>query len=650
MLLACLVVGLVAAAVVLAARVRLEARYRAVEIVLDGDDWLTLIRREGRDPMEVLRAARGYGATSIALGDNTLKRLAADGVLSYASGGALAALARQATPAPAVERLLARGALRPDAVYVSGPPETLAFAGGRLRLLLGAGRVQDLGGVLEVSGTPEDLEEIGLGFRPEDARLARAAGLGVVLRPRNYRGLTAERLTALAEAAAATSPEPTLIFALTEVAGYEGLIPEAADAYRRIGARFGRIEVFTARRQQRGEDRFTAAMQPAVIRVFSITPEELATFRPHDVVERFVRAAQERNLRLLYLRPMLATTAGYSPVEVNLQLVRTIAGRLRQAGFAMARARPLEPLGVPAPLVWLVALGAGALCLLVADGLARAMGVDLPASWRWAVLALILMVTAAVGATRLDAAWRQVLALATAVAGATGAVVWALPRPGTRPHWAAAGWGTLLRALAVAVATGVLVAALLSQWGFMMAVSTFLGVKVAHAAPVLLAGLWLAFAGRPGRWPERLREASGWLARPVGVGAALAAIVVGAGAVLLLARTGNVSVPLSGIEQQLRETLEAALGARPRTKEFLIGYPALVLAGLSAAAGWRRLALPLAMVGAIGTAGAVNSFSHIHTPVVYTFWRTANALLLGALAATPPALVLLWITRRTVRS
>lgn len=650
MLLACLLLGLAASAVVLLARARLEARYRAVEIVLDGDDWLTLIRREGRDPVEVLRAARGYGATSVALGDNTLKRLAADGVVSYASGGQLAALARYATPAPAVGRLLGRGAPRPEAVYVAGSPDALAFVGDRLGLLLGPGRVRDRDGVLEVLGTPEDLEEIGLGFRPEDAGLARAAGLSVVLRPRNYRGLTVEHLNALAAAAAATAPEPTLIFALTEVAGYEGLVPEAAEAYRRIGARFGRIEVFTARRQQRGEDRFTAAMRPMVIRVFSITPEELATFRPRDVVERFVRAAQERNLRLLYLRPMLATTAGYVPIEVNLQLIRTIADRLRQAGFATGRARPLEPLDIPAPVVWFVALGAGALCLLVLDALAPAWGVDLPTSWRWAVLVGIVAATAGLGLTRLDTLWRQGLALATAVAGATGAVIWALPRPGRRGHWIAAGWGTLLRALGVAAATGMLVAALLSQWGFMLAVSTFLGVKVAHVAPVLLAGLWLAFEGRPGRWSDRLRDASGWLARPLGVGAALAAIVAGAGAVLLLARTGNVSVPLSGLEQQLRETLEAALGARPRTKEFLIGYPALVLAGLSAAAGWRRLALPLAMVGAIGTAGAVNSFSHIHTPILYTVWRTANALLLGALAAVPPALVLLWVARRTARS
>jgi hypothetical protein len=88
------IVGLVAALVVLAQRARLEARYRAVEIVLDGDDWLMLITREGRDPGEVLAALRERGATSMALSDPTLKRLADNGTISYASGASLASMSR----------------------------------------------------------------------------------------------------------------------------------------------------------------------------------------------------------------------------------------------------------------------------------------------------------------------------------------------------------------------------------------------------------------------------------------------------------------------------------------------------------------------------------------------------------------------------
>jgi len=92
------------------------------------------------------------------------------------------------------------------------------------------------------------------------------------------------------------------------------------------------------------------------------------------------------------------------------------------------------------------------------------------------------------------------------------------------------------------------------------------------------------------------------------------------------------------------------LVARPRTKEFLVGYPALVLAGTAAALGWRRAAVPLAMAGAVGTAGAINSFSHLHTPLLYTMWRTGNALLVGAVLAIPAVVVLLWLHRRFGRS
>jgi len=127
-------------------------------------------------------------------------------------------------------------------------------------------------------------------------------------------------------------------------------------------------------------------------------------------------------------------------------------------------------------------------------------------------------------------------------------------------------------------------------------------------------------------------------------------VAVGAGAVLLLARTGNVGLPLLNAEARLRTVLEDVLVARPRTKEFLVGYPGLVLAGVASSVGWRGAALPLAMVGAIGTAGAINSFSHLHTPLLYTFWRTGNALLLGAAVAVPAAVVFLWIGRRCCRS
>jgi hypothetical protein len=651
-LVAVVILGLAAAAVVLYTRVRVEARYRAVEIVLDGDDWTTLIRREGRRIDDVLPALRERGATSVALADNTLKRMAEEGRVSYASGASLAAAARLTPLATTFARLQAAGAIRPGAVYVAADPEPLAFVEARLRALLGTARVRRVGDMVEALGTQQDIEEIGLGYQPSDAAAARAAGLHVVLRPRNYRGLSSESLRVLVDGYARTAPEPTLIFALTEVQGNEGLIADAAAEYRRVGARFGRIEVFTARRKQRGEDRLTALMRPSVIRVFSITPEELQSLGPDEVADRFVRAAQERNIRLLYVRPLLSTPAGQSPLDVNLKLVDTVARDLQRFGFTPGRSRPLQPLEVPLPVIWIVALGASALMLLVLSDLTAAAGAPLPAWGVWGLMTVATLGGMAASLTRLDPLWRQVLALGVAVAGATGATVWALPDP---PRHAArsvvVGWIVLIRALLVAVGAAFFVAALLSQWPFMLAFSTFAGVKAAHVAPVVLVGAWLAL-GRHGRSDGKSgwRDLAVWINQPLRLGTMLAVLVAGLIGVMLLVRTGNVGLPLSGVEQQLRGALEQWLVARPRTKEFLLGYPALVLAGLAAARGWRWAAIPLAMAGAIGTAGAINSFSHLHTPLVHTIWRTGNALALGAILAIPAAVVLLWIGPRIPRS
>ncbi|MBI3997599.1 MAG: hypothetical protein HY355_01110 [Armatimonadetes bacterium] len=660
LLLACLAVGLLAAAVVLGQRYRVESRNRAVEIALDAQDWVTLARREGRDVAAVMRELRRRGATSVALPDLTLKQLAEEGVVSYAAGGLLASQRRLGRLAEPFERLRAARLLRADAVYVTGAADRLPFVEGSLRTLLGDARVRALDGAIEVLGTPQDLEELGLGFHPSSAEPFRAAGLGIVLRPRNYRGLTAERLRALVEGYAQVAPSPTLIFALTEVQGYEGLIDEAAQEYRRAGARFGRIEVFLARRRQKGEDRLTALMRPDVIRVFSVTPEELLQLRAGEVADRFLRAAQERNIRILYVRPLLGTPAGLSAIDANLEMVKAIADGLRRLEFSPGRAHPLPEHIVPGPpmlavaLGAVVALGAAALGLVMLDGLAGALGVTLPGALAPVVLGAAVLGTAAAGLTRFDPLWRQLLALATAVAGASGAAVWAMPRPGASVRASVAsglatlraGLLTLVRAVGIAVIAGIFVAALLSQWAFMLAISTFLGVKAAHAIPVALVGLWMAFVHRPpGGWRVAARELGTWVGQPLRIGAAVAALVIGAAVVVLLARTGNISQPALGIEQQLRATLEEIFVARPRTKEFLLGYPALAAAGAAVALGWRRAATALAMVGAIGTAGAINSFSHLHTPLVLTAWRTANALLLGAIVSIPTILVLRWTAR-----
>ena len=84
------------------------------------------------------------------------------------------------------------------------------------------------------------------------------------------------------------------------------------------------------------------------------------------------------------------------------------------------------------------------------------------------------------------------------------------------------------------------------------------------------------------------------------------------------------------------------MGARPRFKEFLIGYPAIfVLAALMPshrrAAGWAFM-----LAAAIGLADVLDTFSHIHTPLSVGLLRTLNGAVLGSAIGV----VAQWIYRR----
>ena len=96
--------------------------------------------------------------------------------------------------------------------------------------------------------------------------------------------------------------------------------------------------------------------------------------------------------------------------------------------------------------------------------------------------------------------------------------------------------------------------------------------------------------------------------------------------VLFLLRTGNENSAVSDLELSFRTFLDHVLGVRPRTKEFLFGTPFLFIAYYY---GYKDIRLPLLLMGAIGQISLVNTFAHIHTPLLISILRTVNGLWLG---------------------
>ena len=105
------------------------------------------------------------------------------------------------------------------------------------------------------------------------------------------------------------------------------------------------------------------------------------------------------------------------------------------------------------------------------------------------------------------------------------------------------------------------------------------------------------------------------------------------GAYVLQARSGNQSdITPSSFELALRSHLTSILSVRPRFKEFLIGFPALMLVPALIAADRRRTFgwLFVLAIG-MGLGDVVDTFSHLHTPLVISVLRIVNGAVLGAI-------------------
>jgi Family of unknown function (DUF5693) len=626
-----LLAGILAAVYPLARRYRAESRDRAVELVMDFNQVRFLSSATGHSLDEGLRSARASGAAGIAVTEQLLGDMASAGRVRVGETTTRAAGGPRVSVTIAEPELFARvrehlGHRLPQ---LAQPGETPA---GRSVVVSGPGRAQ----FAVPNAGWQDLIGMPIGLDPAETGAVRAVGLDLVGRVYNFLGATPPSIGwALGEARA--QGVRTVIFAGEDVLGFQRRLGDTAAALAAGDMFYGQVEFG----KQRGDEALAQRVQDRLIRVHSIAAGETGRLEEDEAIERYSRAVGERNIRLCYVR--LMGTVSEDTYRDSWDYVRKIKEEVKGSGFVLGPAHPLDEVDGPTLARRLadalIGAGIGAAALLLLASL-------FPISDRRQLVLTLLF--AALGAGALAAGGhkgRQLAALGAALVFPTLAFVW-VPQPvgafaGERRRWPRAPVAQALRQFAVMSAISGLgalfVAATLSQRAYMLKVESFAGIKAAHVLPLLgVAAFYLLGLSNRGGWAqerERIsRRASGFLAEPLQL-LHLAAMLVGlvALSVLVLRTCNDPGLGVSPLEMKFRALLEQHL-VRPRTKEFLIGHPALLI-GLAMAATprWSRWALPLLLVGAIGQASIVNSFCHIHTPLVTSAWRTFNGLWLGAL-------------------
>jgi hypothetical protein len=200
------------------------------------------------------------------------------------------------------------------------------------------------------------------------------------------------------------------------------------------------------------------------------------------------------------------------------------------------------------------------------------------------------------------------------------------------------GW--TLAATGVALLGALVVVGILSSPLTMEEIERFRGVRLVLALPPLIALVLYLFDRRFGSGIERPRDV---FLSPVLAYQLLGGIVIIAAGVLLIMRSGNDSdISPSPLEMATRHLLTAALSVRPRFKEFLIGFPCMMVMPALLLAHRRMAGWLLALGIGVGVGDIIDTFSHLHTPLEISILRIVNGFIIGAIVGS----IVIWIYRR----
>lgn len=627
MLLLVLMVALLVAAHTAWQRYLLEKAHRSVELALLYDEVKALAELRGMSVEEVLAEFHGRGAGAVLIKEPTVAEAGAAGEFLVMTGSELSFF---------LSRLENGSALLTGSFRSIDPAHTYLIASSRESRDRLAAELRGRGVpvetwedadlyVVEAKRSYDNIKNLGAGISPEVVSRVTGSGMRVLVQLHTWPEADPGEIKAVMSSLRSISGLSGILFHESTIPGYPDreALRTLAEEMGRLGVPVVQVEFFN----QDGLNELGLLSDKRVVRLHTISAEEISKRKlsPGAVRDRYLLAATDRNVRILLVR-LFFNQASRDLMEDSLNLVEGIAADLRSEGLVPGPAATFKPLPVSRWVIFVTGLGVIAGALLLAGRflpyrLVVSMG--LAVVLLWAVLLLVDLSVA-----------RKGMALTAALVFPVLAVTVGVRKTGVTPAWAVV---TLLSTSLISLAGALLMVALLADLSFMLKLDQFAGVKVAHLFPLLvLVGIFFFTSEPQERVYIRLKNL---FQQPLRVGLAGVAVFVVLVGVIYILRTGNEGeVAVSSLELQLRNWLDNLLVVRPRTKEFLLGHPALLLLLYT---GYRdNRYLPLLFFGAIGQISIVNTFAHVHTPLLVSLLRVGNGLWLGVLVGL--ILIFLW--------
>ncbi len=606
-----------------------------VETVIDFEEMRQLAREEGWALKDLFAAMKKNGASSVAISEDTLSSLQSEGRITVLS-------------ADEIRKLSLEDGLKQDvpgavagALWVHSEEDALLDRIEQyLTWKLPAHKLNRLhrNFLLINKSNLGFMERVGLGFSPAYFSMAEDAGLGMVLRVFNYPGLTASSAARIINSIPSPASASALLFAEEEVLGNRGDLPGVIDLFQNRSYRIGWIEFNI----QEGIGAYLRRLSDSrpFVRVHSISRKEIdQVYNVPRAVARWVTAVKDRSIKMLYIRCFFQDDKKYIAdlAAYNLDYLKQIAHSLRAEGFVIAadyEQRLYEPrhmmgiLSGPERVAIALSLLLGFFLLIKVSFMP-----NFQAKYFFfaPVIAIICHFLFSVKV------FNAVFGLAGALGYSSLGIILAF-------NWLKSKERSFLNSLLFFIIMvipsllgGLLIAGLHSEVEYLLKFSQFRGIKLAFILPIVWITLWSLKEFGTGLLQLINRPIT-----PVGL---LLAGTLGIGITAYLLRSGNLAIlKPSAFEDAIRTFLENTLIARPRNKEFLIGYPAAALFVFFYFRNKIALLPVFAVFMQMGQVSVLNTLCHFHSPLSLSLLRIFNGfwagLLVAALAVALAALLL----------
>ena len=562
-------VSLIPASLLVLRRIQAEGTRQTVTFVMDEEALALQADFYGLTSLELAEQYRALGLNGVALYEETLQTLAAEGDILLAESSDLQLrYPEESSPPPNADMYVSEvipGALDAALAKVEPAPGGFSYGGRTWYPFTGAD------------------EERPAGYREAELNAWVEAGFDIAYRPRDYPNL---------QNVGADYPEAAnyLVYAGLEVAGLPNSLEEV------VGLSQGYLTGIIESTEQAGMSEISRRVP--TVRLLSFNQDYIdERLSPQDLVEKYLLAAEERGVRLIYLRPYLKDKQG-DMIENTEATLKGLTAAFEAASYSVA---PLENLELEYQTSTFLRLGSG----LGAVGALGLLALSYPGVWGLLVSGFTLLVAFVL----CGLSWSLFALLAALCFPVLGYARFPERLP------------SLGLATSISLAGAVVLSGVGSDRAAMLALTPFRGVGLTLIAPPLLFAFHYALRyRRPAAWVRDFWEAPIRLSHVVLAFGGLAALS------LIFLRRGN--FPILGAteaELSLRSWL-SGLFVRPRFKE-LAGH-VLAVAGLTGSyPAWVRGGLLTGGVIAQGT--ILNSFSHYHTPFLISLQRTLIALLIG---------------------